>query len=184
MLSEHRFEDIWKFIKHKDGKIHLAIPEMLSELHAIKSEKPLDEGYPFILLAGERRSYNANQIYRDPKWRKVDPHGAMRINPLDATKLDLKDGDKAICQSADKQLEVVVELDDAMRQGVVALPHGYGMVYNGKPVGPALNRLTSRQHCDPLSRTPFHKYVPVNITKVVTPEPLKIPVHKTIAVGS
>lgn len=168
IISEHQFKDMWTLIKHKDGKVHLDIPEMLSELQALKHEKPLDEGYSFILFAGERRSYNANQIYRDPKWRKVDPHGALRINPLDAVALDLKDGDKAVCQSGQKQLEVVIECDDAMRQGVVSLPHGYGMRYqDSAPIGPALNRLTSRQHCDPLSRTPFHKYVPVNIVKLL-----------------
>jgi anaerobic selenocysteine-containing dehydrogenase len=183
IMSEHTFDDIWTMIKHQDGKIHLDIPEMLTELQAIKTEKPLDDGFPFILLAGERRSYNANQIYRDPKWRKVDPHGAMRINPLDAANLELKDGDKAICQSGQKQLQVVVELDDAMRQGVVALPHGYGMSYQGSaPIGPALNRLTTREHCDPLSRTPFHKYVPVNIVKVSTPAPNNSAVDQHIAV--
>ena len=29
-----------------------------------------------------------------------------------------------------------------------------------------LNLLTPSNHCDPLSKTPFHKYVPVNISKV------------------
>ncbi|KVE38172.1 hypothetical protein WS68_24285 [Burkholderia sp. TSV86] len=33
------------------------------------------------------------------------------------------------------------------------------------PIGPELNRLTSGAHCDPLSRTPYHKYVPVRLSK-------------------
>ena len=51
-----------------------------------------------------------------------------------------------------------------MRRGVVTLPHGYGQRYGGgPPMGPAVNRLTSAAHCDPLSKTPMHKYVPVHI---------------------
>jgi anaerobic selenocysteine-containing dehydrogenase len=58
----------------------------------------------------------------------------------------------------------VVEIDDSVRTGMVTLPHGYGMRYRGGPaIGPEINRLTSAAACDPLSRTPFHKYVPVHI---------------------
>lgn len=31
------------------------------------------DAFPFILAAGERRSDNANPIYRDPSRRKIDP---------------------------------------------------------------------------------------------------------------
>ncbi|MCG2579887.1 MAG: molybdopterin-dependent oxidoreductase [Marinobacter sp.] len=165
-LSEHRFEDLWSFIAHKDGRIHLAIPEMLNELKGIQTEAAADKDYPFILMAGERRSYNANQIYRDPSWRKVDPHGAMRMHPEDAARLGIDNGEKALCRSARDSIEVVVEVDDSVRTGMVTLPHGYGMRYQGSaPIGPELNRLTDSQHCDPLSRTPFHKHVPVQIER-------------------
>ena len=78
-------------------------------------------------------------------------------------------GDTAICKNEYQQLEVIVDIDDSMRQGVVALPHGYGMRYQGQQNGPALNNLTHRNHCDPLSHTPYHKYVPVQISKAELP---------------
>jgi anaerobic selenocysteine-containing dehydrogenase len=54
-----------------------------------------------------------------------------------------------------------------MRPGVVSLPHGYGMRYDGgPPAGPALNMLTSATHCDRIAATPFHKHVPVMIEPV------------------
>ncbi len=168
VISKHEFADTWSFIKHKDGRIHLDVPEMLEEWRALKAETSPGEEFPFILLAGERRSYNANQIYRDPAWRKVDPHGAMRMNPEDAAALRLEEGASAICDSGHGQVDVVIEIDEGMRRGVVSLPHGYGMRYgDSEPVGPQINRLTSGAHCDPLSRTPFHKYVPVRIAKAV-----------------
>ncbi|MDF2445937.1 MAG: molybdopterin oxidoreductase family protein [Moraxellaceae bacterium] len=166
VMSRHEMADTWRFIKHKDGRVHLEIPEMLAELRALKDEVPPGADAPFILMAGERRSYNANQIYRDPAWRKVDPHGALRMHPEDAAALELADGDKALCDSGLAAIEVVVEIDDSVRRGMVTLPHGYGQRYNGgAPAGPEINRLTASDHCDPLSRTPFHKYVPVHIRK-------------------
>ena len=59
---------------------------------------------------------------------------------------------------------MVIEVDDSVRTGMVTLPHGYGNRFKGSaPVGPELNRLTGSAHCDPLSRTPYHKHVPVMI---------------------
>jgi hypothetical protein len=50
---------------------------------------------------------------------------------------------------------------------MVTLPHGYGMRYrDGAPNGPQLNRLTTSEHCDPIARTPFHKFVPVSVRAI------------------
>ena len=157
----------WKLVRHPDRRIDLAIPEMLQELRALSSETLPGTDYPFILMAGERRSYNANQIYRHPAWRKVDRDGAMRLHPEDAATLGLSDGAKAMCRSATGELQVTVELDDNLRRGTATLPHGYGQRFaDGEPTGPQLNRLTTGAHCDPLTRTPYHKYVPVFIEAV------------------
>jgi len=169
VISVHEFEDTWTLVKHKDRRIHLAIPEMLQELRSLETEVLPGSEYPLILAAGERRAYNANQIYRNPSWRKLDPHGAMRMHPLDAAALDLADGTRARCDSARGSIEVMIQIDDSVRRGMVTLPHGYGMGYRGSTkIGPELNRLTSSTHCDPLSRTPYHKYVPVRVSKAGT----------------
>ena len=165
IISRHEFKDMWSFIRHEDGRIHLEIPEMFAELRALQKESPPSDEFPFILMAGERRSYNANTIFRNPAWRRIDPNGAMRIHPEDAATLGIGDGGKAICTSTTGEIEVIVEIDDSVRRGMVTLPHGYGMRYkDGAPVGPAINRLTTGAHCDPLTRTPYHKYVPVHLS--------------------
>ena len=64
--------------------------------------------------------------------------------------------------------KVVIEIDEAMRKGTLSLPHGYGIRYNnGEVIGPELNKLTSSKDCDPLSRTPYHKVVPVHVQKIL-----------------
>jgi anaerobic selenocysteine-containing dehydrogenase len=166
VMSRHEFREVWPLLKTSDRRIHLAIPEMFQALGALQAESPPDSRYPFILMAGERRSYNANQIYRDPAWRKTDKAGALRMHPEDAAALGVTDGETVICQSDRDELEVVVEVDEDVRRGVLTLPHGYGMRYqNSGPLGPAINRLTSSSHCDPFTKTPYHKYVPVNVRK-------------------
>ncbi len=166
VLSRHEFANTWSLIQHPDGRIHPAIPEMLDELRALPTESPPGADYPFVLMVGERRSYNANQIFRDPAWRKVDKDGALRIHPDDARGLELSTGERAICQSARGAIQVVIEVDDTVRRGVVTLPHGYGNRYrDGAPIDPPVNRLTASDHCDPFSKTPFYKYEPVHTLK-------------------
>jgi anaerobic selenocysteine-containing dehydrogenase len=164
IISRHEYDEVWSLLRTPDRRIQLAVPEMLRDLERLGDEVAETGSWPFILMAGERRSYNANQIFRDPAWRKVDKHGAMRMHPDDARDLGLAEGARALVESAAGQLEVTVEIDDSVRRGVVTLPHGYGGRYAGsEAIGPAVNRLTSSGHCEPFTKTPYHKHVPVRI---------------------
>jgi anaerobic selenocysteine-containing dehydrogenase len=166
IISKHEHQEGWGLIGNPDGRIHLEVEEMLEEWAALENEQAADGEMPFILMAGERRSYNANQIYRNSEWRKIDPQGALRMHPEDAAELGLADGDRVVCSNATGSVESLVELDQCLRRGVATLPHGYGMRYKGgAPAGPQINKLTATAQCDPLSRTPYHKYVPVQISK-------------------
>jgi anaerobic selenocysteine-containing dehydrogenase len=122
------------------------------------------------LVAGERRSYNANTIYRDPLWRKTDPEGALKLHPEDARALDIVDGGWARCESRRGSVVVRVQITDTVRPGQVTLPHGYGMEHPGgdgerKPSGVNINELTAAEDRDPVAGTPYHKYVPVRISR-------------------
>ncbi|WP_186203152.1 molybdopterin-dependent oxidoreductase [Burkholderia gladioli] len=167
VLSRHRMEDVWSLIKHPSGRIQLAVTEMIEQLRALPDDggTAANAEFPLVLMAGERRTYNANQIYRDPGWRKQDPHGSLRIHPDDARTFGVSDGGRAMCRSRVGEIEVHVQIDADTRVGFVTLPHGYGLRFQGeKPVGPQINRLTPGDNCDPLIRTPFHKHVPVSLT--------------------
>ena len=75
--------------------INLVIPELLEELGGAwrTRHRPGDDSdWPFLLSAGERRSFTANTIIRDPAWRKKDGDGALRVSPSDADRLGLADG--------------------------------------------------------------------------------------------
>jgi anaerobic selenocysteine-containing dehydrogenase len=171
-LSTHAEDAAWSFIRHPDGRVQLDISELLETLAGLPQEagkaSAVDREYPFVLVAGERRSYNANTIYRDPRWRKTDADGALRIHPKDAAEAGLEDGAEALCESARGRVSVRVKVDDTVTPGLVTLPHGYGLDRpgDGAPVGPLVNLLTASEHCDPIAKTPFHKHVRVRLQPV------------------
>ncbi|HEX8326623.1 MAG TPA: molybdopterin-dependent oxidoreductase [Hymenobacter sp.] len=167
IISRHDYADVWSLLKNPDRKIHLEIPEMVVAMQALKQAEVASDDFPFVLMAGERRSYNANQIYRNPAWRKTDPKGSLRMHPDDALELDLAPGAEVVCESARGSIQVFVEVDTTVRRKMVTLPNGYGLRYQGgPPAGPELNMLTDSENCEPFTKTPYHKYVPVKIRKV------------------
>tara|TARA_R110002073_G_scaffold303128_6_gene471307 strand:- start:25808 stop:28063 length:2256 start_codon:yes stop_codon:yes gene_type:complete len=167
-FSEHRYQDTFDFIRHPGAKIHLGIAELLQQLGELGDDTDIvSDEYPFVLMAGERRSYNANTIYRDPNWRKTDREGAMRMHPTDAERLGIAEGDRVKVLSRSGSIEAIVQHDDCILPGVLSLPHGYGLEYpeagTRVATGPRINELTSADHCDAISKTPFHKTVPVRV---------------------
>ncbi len=163
----------WSRVRTPDGKIELAIPEMLSELQLLTGAPPpaTNPQFPFVLSAGERRSFTANTIYRDPAWRKRDTGGALRINPDDAARLGLADGGRARLTTRRGSVEATVELAAAMQPGHVSLPNGFGLDYPddaGRPVmaGVPTNELTASEDRDSFAGTPWHKHVPAQVEAI------------------
>jgi anaerobic selenocysteine-containing dehydrogenase len=121
-----------------------------------------------VLSAGQRRAQNANQIFRDPAFRRSDPDGALWVHPADLAALDTGTGGWLVVESARGTLVVRAAADAGLRRGYVVLPHGYGQAYpdaggERRVCGPAVNCLTDSAHRDPIAGTPYHKNVPVRL---------------------
>ena len=166
-------ESSWDSVGTPDGRIQFAIPSLFEELDGLATEEaPGGSGeFPLLLAAGERRSYTANTIQRDPEWRKTDAEGSLRIHPEDVERLGLIDGGRARLSTRRGSAEVLVEANDRMLPGQIALPNGLGLDYptDGGPrrsTGVALNELTSTEDMDPFAGTPWHKTVPARLDPV------------------
>lgn len=173
LISKHTYEESWELIRHKDKKIYLEIPEMLQWLDDLPNKAQeyvkRERKYPFNLQAGERRSYNANALFRNPEWRKKDVEGALKIHPTDAEKYDIANGDWVRCFSKEGQVKIKTWVTDEVPEGMLSMPHGYGFSYanhDEKTTGALVNVLTSTEECDPLAKTPYHKNVRVQIEKL------------------
>ena len=175
-ITEHSYDDVWSLISHPDRKVHLAIApllEWLGRLDPALAGAPKE--YPFVLAAGQRRMFNANQIFRDPAWRRDDPDGALLINTRDLAELGASDGEWIAVQSPAGRVVVRCKVDDSLRQGQLALPHGYGQSYpasDGERLsnGPRVNALTDSGNCDPIAATPYHKHVAVRLERPAASE--------------
>jgi len=175
-ITEHAYDEVWSLISHPDRTIRLAIAsllEWLGRLDPAGAEAPRD--YPFVLAAGQRRMFNANQIFRDPAWRRDDPDGALLINAKDLEELGASDGEWIAVQSPAGRVVVRCKIDDSLRQGQLALPHGYGQSYptrDGERLsnGPRVNALTDSRNRDPVAGTPYHKHVAVRLEKLTAAE--------------
>ena len=160
---------VWDLIETADHKVRLAIPSLLAMLSALTPDDALpDVEFPFVLSAGQRRAQNANQIFREPRFRKRDPDGALLIHPDDLRALEVTEGGWMVVESVRGELLARTRADDGMRRGHVVLPHGYGQAYPAadgerRVCGPAINWLTDTAWRDPIAGTPYHKNVPVRL---------------------
>jgi anaerobic selenocysteine-containing dehydrogenase len=160
-------EDSWQRVRTPGGLLNLDIDVLIAELAALATgDRPGgDPEFPLVLTAGERRSFTANTIIRDPAWRKRDPGGALRVSEADAAALSLTGGDVAVLTTKRGRAQVVVEISPMMRAGHISLPNGLGMAHTpgDELVGVAPNELTSSDHRDPIAGTPYHKHVPARL---------------------
>jgi anaerobic selenocysteine-containing dehydrogenase len=151
-------------------RIQLAVPELWDELDSLASEPTSSASpeFPFVLSAGERRSFTANTIIRNPAWRKKDRSGALRMNPDDARRMGAGEGSRVRLSTRRGSAEVLVELSDRMQPGHISLPNGFGVDFpdpNGaqRTTGVAPNDLTRSEDRDWLAGTPWHKHVPARV---------------------
>jgi anaerobic selenocysteine-containing dehydrogenase len=172
VFTDDTWEATWQRIQTDDGLVHADIPELLDELAELATETPPgdDPDWPLLLSAGERRSFTANTILRDPAWRKKDPDGALRVSPTDANRLGLVAGDIATLTTKRASVTVTVAVDDTVQPGHVSLPNGLGLdhVESGArhQTGVAPNELTASEDRDPWAGTPWHKTVPARLERV------------------
>lgn len=162
--------ETWRRATTPDGKLHLALPDLLAEVARLADPPAPDAAFPFVLSAGERRSFTANTIIRDPSWRKKDGAGALRINPDDAATFGVATGESLRLITHRNAVVVPVEVSPTMQRGHVSLPNGLGLVYPSAQgearVGIAPNELTSTTDRDPFVGTPWHKHVPARLERV------------------
>ena len=166
VFSVDDYEASYRRNRLPNGLVNPAVPEMLDKFKALSSYESAEttEEFPMVLAAGERRSYTANTVIRDPASAKSNNAYTLSVNPTDAANLGINDGGRARLTTAKNSIEVVVEIDKRMMAGHISLPNGFGLSYpdaNGRAVitGVSPNELTAAEDCDDFAYTPWHKFV-------------------------
>ncbi|MFA9195693.1 molybdopterin-dependent oxidoreductase [Flavobacterium sp. FBOR7N2.3] len=131
------------------------------------SEKP-DDKFPFILTTGRIR----DQWHTMTKTGKVSrllshiPNPLLEINPIDAFKTGIENGDVVVISSKNGDVRVKANVTDTIKEGVVFLP-----MHWGKQLENDLNRANNLTNTlvDPISKEPDFKYTAVAVKKYEKP---------------
>jgi anaerobic selenocysteine-containing dehydrogenase len=117
-------------LRTPSGRIELAPDPITADVERLRAR--LDQGAwngagPEMVLIGRRqlRSNNSWMHNLNALVKGKDRCTAL-VNPLDADRLGIEDGGRALLRSAAGELEVPVEVTDEMMPGVVSIPHGWG----------------------------------------------------------
>ena len=95
-----------------------------SPVEYIPPAETVDEDFPFTLLL-ETTLFHAgsgSRSSRSGRLNKFDSSFSVRINEADAQKMELQTGDQVQVISSAGQLPAVVEITDALPEGIVSLP--------------------------------------------------------------
>lgn len=157
-------------VKTPSGKIEVLIPDLAQQVQALDGagearDLSLPSGYPLILNAGRHMDYNANTLIRDPQWNQGKRACTVAMSPTDAQGLGLVDGQRVKVTTEAGSEEGELQVSGQVRPGMVLIPHGFGLNYNGQVYGLNVNRLTKNTNRDPLG-TPLHRYVPCRVQAV------------------
>ena len=149
-----------ELLRTPSGCVELLPPELQAEAPALDAVfAELQQQAPGLVVIGRRQVRSNNSwMHNLPTLAKGPERCTLLVHPSDAAAHGLADGQLARLQSAHGELRVPVEISEAMRPGVVSLPHGFGDPGPGQRLaaerpGVNLNALLPVGARDPLSGT-------------------------------
>jgi anaerobic selenocysteine-containing dehydrogenase len=112
------------------GRIDLAAEPFLADVPRLAAV--LDRPVPEAVLVGRRDLRSNNSwMHNVEVLVKGKPRCTLHVHPDDAARWGLVDGGAAAVTGRVGRIEVPVEVTDAVRTGVVSLPHGWGHDLDG-----------------------------------------------------
>jgi anaerobic selenocysteine-containing dehydrogenase len=152
-----------ELLQTPDGRVSLHFPELAQWIQGINAASEAaalepDPEYPLVLNAGRHFDKNANTLMRNPAWNKGRAC-TLLMNPADAEALGLSDEQMVRVTTEAGVEQIELEVSEATRPGQLIMPHGFGLVYDGRVYGANANRLVKNTVRDEMAGTPLHKYV-------------------------
>lgn len=154
--AKRLFEDGKFFTPDQKARIFAVNPEN-------ESEAPSPD-FPLVLTTGRVRDqwHTMTKTGKVEKLRQHIDASFLEMNPEDATKRLLNDGDVVEVTGIRGAVQVPVKITDEIKHGVVFLPMHWGKIFSGNSV--RTNNLTF-DLVDPKSKEPDFKYSVVEVRK-------------------
>jgi anaerobic selenocysteine-containing dehydrogenase len=166
---EPRLPDV---LRTPTGMVELAPEILVADVARMRAA--LDEPPGGLRLVGRRDLRSNNSwMHNVEVLVKGKPRCTVHVNPEDAARLGLADGADAQVASRTGKVTIAVEVTDAIRPGVVSIPHGWGHDLDGvelsvarRYAGVNSNLLADDELMDPVSGTSVLNGIPVDLTPV------------------
>ncbi len=163
---EPRLPDV---LRTPSGMVELAPEPIVADIARLRAA--LDRPVRGLSLVG-RRDLRSNNSWMHNVEVLVQgkPRCTLHVNPSDAERLGLADGEPAEVTSRTGTVTIPVEVTDAIRPGVVSIPHGWGHDTPGvelsvarRYAGVNSNVLADEELIDPISGTAVLNGIPVEV---------------------
>jgi anaerobic selenocysteine-containing dehydrogenase len=156
-------------LRTPSGKIELAPERVLADLPRLAAWQPPAAGQ--LVLIGRRHVRSKNSwMHNLPRLVRGRGRCTLLVHPDDAKRAGLRHGGRARVASKSGELVATVELSDALRPGVVSLPHGFGHDAPGARMrvarahaGVNSNVLAAQDTLEPLSGNAILNGIPVEV---------------------
>ncbi|MEV7559420.1 molybdopterin oxidoreductase family protein [Streptomyces sp. NPDC089795] len=156
-------------LKTRSGRIELLPDPIAAELPRLRTA--LADRPAALVLVGRRHLRSNNSwLHNVPALTGGSNRCTLQVHPHDADRLGLVDGGQARITADGGSLEVPVEVTEAIRSGVVSLPHGWGHHRAGSRLsvaaavpGANVNQLLDGTRMDRLSGTAVLNGFPVEL---------------------
>jgi anaerobic selenocysteine-containing dehydrogenase len=163
---EPRLPDV---LRTPSGMVELAPEPIVADVARLRAALDAPAGGMTLIGRRDLRSNNS-WMHNVEVLVKGRPRCTLHVNPGDADRLGLADGGDARVRSRTGEVVVPVEVTDAIRPGVVSIPHGWGHDLDGvelsvarRHAGVNTNVLADDELVDPVSGNAVLNGIPVEV---------------------
>lgn len=160
-----------------DRRIKLAAPMLIEEASKLASRAEEDavarqNGFDLTLIGRRQLRSNNSWMHNSPRLMKGADRCTAMLHPDDAEQRELTDGEVVRVSSGIGSIELPLQITDAMRRGVVSIPHGFGHDRQGvgwrlaaSKAGASANDINDPELHDILSGNAAMNSVPVKVER-------------------
>jgi anaerobic selenocysteine-containing dehydrogenase len=162
-----------EMLRTPSGKIELAPEPIAGDMPRLEAALDRTFNGGMVLIGRRQLRSNNSWMHNLEPLVKGKERCTAHVHPEDAARLGLRDGELARVSSRAGEVEVPVEVTDAVMPGVVSIPHGWGHDADGirmsvaaAHAGTNSNVLADEELMDPLSGNAVLNGIPVELAPV------------------
>jgi anaerobic selenocysteine-containing dehydrogenase len=165
-------------LRTASGTIELAPQEIAGDVPRLRAALDRSANGGMVLIGRRQLRSNNSWMHNLEPLVKGKEQCTAHVHPDDAARLGLEDGGLARVSSRAGEIDVPVEVTDAVMPGVVSIPHGWGHDAEGARMsvarahaGSNSNALADETLIDPLSGNAVLNGIPVELAPVAAAVP-------------